>query len=352
MEKSSLTPQRSDLTVLPQMTTTTETSHSALGSQQPVTHLLEVANLSKSFGELKAVDDVSFHVDGGEVFGLLGPNGAGKSTTMMMLCGLLVPDAGAVRIEGTVLTANNLELRAVMGVVPQELAIYPELSARENLNFFGRLYGLKGSDLGERIDGALKLTGLQERADDPVDHFSGGMKRRLNFGIALLHQPRLLILDEPTVGVDPQSRSHLLDCIRRLNKEGVAVIYASHYMEEVQEICDRVAILDHGKLIASGIVSALLARMKSELLLRIAEPTEKVRREIELLAKVRGEAGDDVATIVVSHNQHAEEETLNATLTRILQLLEGAGVRLHAVETHEPNLERLFLEMTGKRLRD
>ena len=326
---------------------------SADGSQAAAAHLLEVANLSKSFGDLQAVDDVSFHVDAGEVFGLLGPNGAGKSTTMMMICGLLTADAGSVHIDGQTLTANSFDLRAVLGVVPQDLSIYPELTARENLDFFGRLYGLKGRPLKERIDDALERTGLTARAGDLAGNYSGGMKRRLNFGVALLHSPRLLILDEPTVGVDPQSRSHLLDCIRQLNSEGVAVIYASHYMEEVQTICHRVAIIDHGKMIANDTLDTLLGQMSSELLFRIASPSAEIRRQIEQLAEIRESAtADEPTTIVVSRGQHANEHTLSVTLTRILQLLDEGKVHLHAVETQEPNLERLFLKLTGKRLRD
>jgi ABC-2 type transport system ATP-binding protein len=323
------------------------------GAAGSAAHLLEVDSLSKRFGDLQAVDQVSFHVAAGEVFGLLGPNGAGKSTSMMMICGQLPADDGQVRLDGHPFNASTLNLRSLMGVVPQDLAIYPELTARENLDFFGRLYGIKGKTLKSRIDEVLSQIGLTDRAGDQSGHFSGGMKRRLNFGVALIHQPRLLILDEPTVGVDPQSRAHLLDCIRQLNADGVAVIYASHYMEEVQSICDRVAIIDHGKMIATGTIDALLDRMSSELLLRIAEPSAEIRSEIEQVAEVRNSPGDgEPLTIVVSHDQQADELTLNATLTRLLQILKAGHVKLYEVETNEPNLERLFLELTGKRLRD
>jgi ABC-2 type transport system ATP-binding protein len=317
------------------------------------THLLDVKKLSKRFGDLQAVDQVSFHVEAGEVFGLLGPNGAGKSTTMMIICGLLTADEGQVCLDGRPFNASTLDLRSLMGVVPQDLAIYPELTARENLDFFGRLYGIKGTLLKSRTDDVLTQIGLTDRANDQSGNYSGGMKRRLNFGVALIHQPRLLILDEPTVGVDPQSRSHLLDCIRQLNADGVAVIYASHYMEEVQTICDRVAIIDHGKMIAAGTIDALLDQMSSELLLRIAEPPSEIRSEIEQVAEVRNSPGHgEPLTIVVSHDQQADELTLNATLTRLLQILKAGHVKLYEVETNEPNLERLFLELTGTRLRD
>ncbi len=199
--------------------------------ETPSMSLLEVSHLRKTFGRLVAVEDVSFSVCAGEIFGLLGPNGAGKSTTMNMVVGLLAPDSGSIRLDGQELEPTNRSLRESLGVVPQDLAIYPELTARENLHFFGRLYGIKGQDLKRRIGEALERAGLASRADDRAENFSGGMKRRLNFGVALLHRPRLLILDEPTVGVDPQSRAHLLDCVRALSCEGVAAVYASHYME-------------------------------------------------------------------------------------------------------------------------
>ena len=197
--------------------------------------LLQVENLRKSYGSHVAVQDVSFSLDQGEVFGLLGPNGAGKSTTMMMLAGLLLPDSGTIRLgsEGTVYDARNPEHRRQLGVVPQDLAIYPELNAVENLRFFGGIYGMSGATLQRRIDEVLSRVGLTGDAHRASHEYSGGMKRRLNFGVALLHSPKLLILDEPTVGVDPQSRSHMMDTVRNVSAEGVAVIYASHYMEEV-----------------------------------------------------------------------------------------------------------------------
>ncbi len=314
-------------------------------------HLLEVKGLKKTFGERTAVDGVSFHVDAGEVFGLLGPNGAGKSTTMMMIAGLLRHDAGTIILNGQMLDPQNREARRSLGMVPQDLAIYPELSAYENLFFFGRLYGLRGKLLQERIDRSLDRVGLTSRAKDTSGNYSGGMKRRLNFAIALLHEPRLLILDEPTVGVDPQSRSHLLDCIRELNREGMAAIYASHYMEEVQDICQRVAIIDHGKMLACDTLESLLGRMSSELRLRVEEPTPELTERLSGVADIeRSPSG--VVTIIVSRDQLASGDQLNHLLSRILRIVEECGTQLEAVETLEPDLERLFLELTGKRLRD
>ena len=315
--------------------------------------LLDVAHLRKTYNGFTAVDDISFQLQAGEVFGLLGPNGAGKSTTMMMIAGLLRPDSGSISLDGRQIDPGSNELKTALGVVPQDLAIHPDLTARENLSFFGKLYGVHGRRLKTQIDFALDKAGLTDRADDFVETYSGGMKRRLNFAVALLHQPRILILDEPTVGVDPQSRSHLLDCVRELSHQGIATIYASHYMEEVQTICHRVAIMDHGKMIANDTLDALLGRMSSELLFRTAAPSAEVRRQIEQLAEIRESATDDEpTTIVVSRDQHADEHTLSVTLTRILGLLDEGKVQLHGVETHEPNLERLFLKLTGKRLRD
>src|SRR5580693_5413258 len=227
-------------------------------------NLLEVCNLRKTFGNLVAVEDVSFSVAAGEVFGLLGPNGAGKSTTMNMVVGLLAPDSGSIRLDGRELAPENRDLRMALGVVPQDLAIYPDLTARENLDFFGRLYGIRGRELKSRISEALSRTGLTSRANDRAANFSGGMKRRLNFGVALLHRPKLLILDEPTVGVDPQSRAHLLDCVRDLSREGIAAVYASHYMEEVETICQRVAIVDHGRVLACDHIKTLLSKMSAD----------------------------------------------------------------------------------------
>ena len=315
--------------------------------------LLEVTDLHKSFGKLVAVDGVSFHVDAGEIFGLLGPNGAGKSTTMMMLAGLLRPDSGTIHLDGEVFDANNHKMRAALGVVPQDLAIYPDLTARENLNFFGQLYGIKGKDLIDRTAETLQQIGLTDRAEDVIRTFSGGMKRRLNFGVALLHRPRLLILDEPTVGVDPQSRFHLLECVRDLAAQGTACIYASHYMEEVQSICQRVAIIDHGKMKACDTLHGLLGRLSSDLSLRIDRPPVNVVSQLKGLAEIEpSENGEVTSRLIISRDQHEDETALNKTLLNVVQLLDRNGIRIHAVETHEPNLERLFLQLTGSRLRD
>ena len=216
------------------------------------TRVLECSGLHKSYGERKAVDGVGFHIDLGETYGLLGPNGAGKTTTISMICGLLTRDAGEVTVAGEPIDVGLIDAKQWIGYVPQDLAIYPDLTAEENLMFFGRLYGLSGKALKSRSEAVLEVTGLIDRRDDKTEEYSGGMKRRLNIGIGLLHEPRLLMLDEPTVGVDPQSRNAILDSVERLSGEGMAVLYTTHYMEEAERLCNRVGIIDQGKIMAEG----------------------------------------------------------------------------------------------------
>jgi len=313
--------------------------------------LLEVSNVRKTFDGFVAVDGISFDVRAGEVFGLLGPNGAGKSTTMMMIAGLIESDSGSFKLDGKELASNAQGGRIALGVVPQDLAIYPDLTAIENLKFFGRLYGIYGRELKSIVDIVLERTGLTSRAHSLVETYSGGMKRRLNFGIALLHQPRLLILDEPTVGVDPQSRSHLLDCIRDLSADGMSVIYASHYMEEVEAICSRVAIIDHGKLLACDELGVLLGRLSADICLHVSKPPSSHVERIQKLATIDTDS-QGKTTIVISQDQNNENDPLNATLMQIIETIDDYGGTLHSVDTREPNLERLFLELTGNQLRD
>lgn len=316
--------------------------------------LLTVIELRKSYGSHVAVDGLSFSVEKGEVFGLLGPNGAGKSTTMMMLAGLLQPNSGTIQINGETMHPQHRELQKRLGIVPQDLAIYLEMTAGENLNFFGRLYGLRGEKLKSRMDYALEIAGLTRQRDDLAATYSGGMKRRLNFAVGLLHEPQLLILDEPTVGVDPQSRSHLLDCVRQVCAEGMSVLYASHYMEEVQAICHRVGIMDHGKMLALDTLPALLARMPEDLCLTLDLPKGYSRGKLEPLlpGDVRLETVDDHLQLIMQVTNGQGKQSLNDRLTAQLDLLKKQGVRILAIDTREPNLERLFLQLTGNRLRD
>lgn len=335
--------------------------------------LVEVRALNKQFGDHIAVKDVSFKLDAGEVLGLLGPNGAGKSTTMMMIAGLLAPTGGSVRLHGRDANARDYEQRRLLGVVPQEYAIYQELSALDNLRFFGQLYGLRGEALKSRCGEVLEQIGLTGSALRLATTYSGGMKRRLNFGIGIMHRPKVLILDEPTVGVDPQSRSHLMDCIRGQVAEGVGVIYASHYMEEVQAICRRVAIIDHGEILANDSIAKLLAGVAVDLYLYV-DRTEGIGDQLGDLGHV-GTGSNGEPAVIISGNAAEEPTDLNSLplrygtrlspddgirttpdlawrLQAALVKLGTLGIRVLRVETQQSNLERLFLKLTGKRLRD
>ena len=313
--------------------------------------LLEVAHLRKTYGSTVAVDDLSFEVEAGEIFGLLGPNGAGKSTTMTILAGLRQADSGTVTIAGHAAGQGVRELQLMLGIVPQDVAVYSDLTGRENLEFFGEIYELSGAGLRQRVEHVLELIGLESSADQLVRNFSGGMKRRLNFGTALLHHPRLLILDEPTVGVDPQSRFHLLDCVRHLAGEGVAVIYASHYMEEVEEICARVAIIDHGHRLAYGALNELLDKTHSDLSLRVAAGQAELKARLAGLADIMGINGNE-SEAVIRRERSSSPEAVTARLAKVTEILAAAGVEVLSIETREHNLERLFLDMTGRKLRD
>jgi linearmycin/streptolysin S transport system ATP-binding protein len=306
---------------------------------------LSITDLQKRYGSTVALDRVSFQVAEGEMFGLLGPNGAGKTTLLSIVSCLLEPTAGEARIWGRPVHPADRELRRQIGIVPQELALYDELSGRDNLAFFGRLYGLTGAGLRRRVTEVLAAVGLEHHADHRVATFSGGMKRRLNLGASLVHRPRLLLLDEPTTGVDPQSRNHIFQEIRCLNRAGVTIVYTSHYMEEVQALCTRVGILDHGRLIACDAVPVLLRQMDGRILFRVAEVTPALRQRIGQLPDVRLVERDGRPLELVCHD-------VRATLVRLMTALGGLNVEVLGLETEEPNLERVFLGLTGSALRD
>ena len=311
---------------------------------QPV---LECRDLRKTFGDLVAVGGVGFTIAPGETYGLLGPNGAGKTTTISMIAGLLERDAGSVSVEGEALTTTSVGAKAAIGYVPQDLAIYPDLSGRENLRFFARLYGLSGDGLGMRVDEVLEIVGLADRAGDLSREYSGGMKRRLNIGIGLLHQPRLLILDEPTVGVDPQSRNAILESVDRLSGEGMAVLYTTHYMEEAERLCDRVGIIDLGELKAEGTRRELVSLVgeSDQVMLSLAGGVEAAAAAAGALESVRDvSAKDEHLELVV--------EDARRILPRVLETVAESGATVRAVEVIEPNLEAVFLHLTGKALRD
>ncbi len=309
--------------------------------------VLEAEGLTKAYGDVQAVKGISFRVKRGEIFGLLGPNGAGKTTTISMLTGLIEPDSGEIHLLGSRFTPHSRRLKARIGFVPQELALYPTLSGWENLSFFGRIYGLKGSLLRERIEAVLKMVGLSERAGDAVETYSGGMKRRLNIAAGLIHEPELLFLDEPTVGVDPQSRNAILESVKELKEHGVTIIYTTHYMEEAQRLCDRVAIVDEGRIIALDTPAALIEREGVGMIrVRIGEGDfAPFAERIAALPGVKRVYRQDGWNIVEAAN--ARE-----TFVGIVETAVRLNVPVEAVEILEPNLETVFLKLTGKALRD
>jgi linearmycin/streptolysin S transport system ATP-binding protein len=309
--------------------------------------VLACEGLRKTFGERVAVDGVGFTIAAGETYGLLGPNGAGKTTTISMVCGLLRRDAGRVTLRGRELDTASVEVKSAVGFVPQEIAIYPDLTARENLRFFGKLYGLSGADLDGRIDRLLETLGLGDRGNERTDAFSGGMKRRLNIGLGMLNDPAVLVLDEPTVGVDPQSRNAILDSVEALAAQGMAVLYTTHYMEEAERLCDRVGILDEGELKAEGTLRELTSLVGEHDRLRIDARGDLVRAA-SAAGAVRGVAeavprdgGIDVLA-----------QDARASLAEIVRAIDGADVGITSMEVDEPNLEAVFLHLTGKALRD
>ncbi len=310
-------------------------------------HALEVNNLSRHFGELIAVDGVSLHVEAGETYGLLGPNGAGKSTAISMIAGLLESHGGTIRIEGEPMTTRTTAVRSRLGLVPQDLAIYPDLTARENLRFFASLYGMGTKSAKARIDEVLEVIGLSDRADDRADEFSGGMKRRLNIGIGLLHHPRLLILDEPTVGVDPQSRNAILESVEHLASEGMSVLYTTHYMEEAERLCDRIGIIDHGRLMAEGTRRELVASLGNQDRVSITA-TGPLADAAEAFAALDGVAeattSEDTITLLTGD--------ATRVVARAVETADAHGLTVASVEITQPDLEAVFLHLTGRALRD
>ncbi len=333
--------------------------------------ILEVENLVKKYGDFEAVKGVSFSVEEGEVFGLLGPNGAGKTTAISMLTGVLPPTSGTARIGGRDITTQMEEIKKFNGLVPQDLALYPTLSARANLNFFGRIYGLRGRELRERVDDVLRIVALTERADEAIEKYSGGMKRRINIAAGLLHQPKLLFLDEPTVGVDPQSRNHIFESVLRLNRErGMSIVYTSHYMEEVELLCNRVAIIDEGCIIALDTIKNLIALLGGGVIhVGLQQVDDALLTQLSALPAVKeavllpqpvapplaeGEesevkesepvAAGEVVKIVAENSQQATVD--------VIGFLNDRDITLTSLEILEPNLESVFLHLTGKKLRE
>jgi ABC-2 type transport system ATP-binding protein len=308
---------------------------------------IEVKNLKKTFGDLQAVQGVSLSVDSGEIFSLLGPNGAGKSTTISMLSGLLAPTDGDAFIMGHSVTKEPEAAKASLGVVPQDIALYPDLSARENLIFWGKMYGLRGSALKSRVDEVLEIIGLTDRQKDHVNKFSGGMKRRVNIGAALLHKPAVIIMDEPTVGIDPQSRRHILDNVKELNTQGMTVLYTTHYMEEAAELSHHIAIMDMGKVIAYGTHNELVKLVGEETRIDLTLNTE-AEKVLDAWRGTQGVTGIDATDGRVT----ALVDDSNRVLPRLFDAASKANVRITSVDIQEPNLETVFLHLTGRALRD
>ncbi len=310
--------------------------------------LLSVSNLSKSYGGRKAVDGISFQVQAGQTVGLIGPNGAGKSTTVAMICGLLAADAGSVELAGSAIGPGLNGAKRQIGFVPQDLALYDDLPARDNLKLFAALYGLKGAAMRARVDAVLELVQLADRAADKPSTFSGGMKRRLNIAAALMHDPQLLVLDEPTVGVDPQSRNAIFDTLEQLKRAGRSLIYTSHYMEEVERLADHIVIIDHGKLLADESPAALYQRLPAQAALRVdlapAAATAALADGVRALAGVSSVGADAGGLdIALAHASDAMP---------VMGWLDRQGCRPLHFATAKTNLEDIFLNLTGRSLRD
>jgi len=309
--------------------------------------VIQVEGLRKVYGELVAVDGVSFTARPGAIFGLLGPNGAGKSTTIGCMSGLVDPTAGRVSIGGHDVVRDGRAARAGLGIVPQELALYEDVSAEENLSYWGAAYGLGGASLKSRVREVLEQIALSDRAKEPVSRFSGGMKRRLNFGCGIVHQPKVLLLDEPTVGVDPQSRVRLLDLVRAQADAGTCVLYTTHYMEEAQALCEQIGIIDHGRLIALGTLEELRAMLGEHDIVRLAGRFDPEAIGAAL-AKVEGlhpvETGE--ASLIVSMPEASRR------LPQLFAAVEAAGAEIRETTVIQPNLESLFIRLTGRELRE
>lgn len=309
--------------------------------------MIRAEDLAKRFGEIRAVDGVSFEVRSGEIYGLLGPNGAGKTTTMSMIAGLLAPDAGRITFDGVDLAADPILFKSRLGVVPQEVAIYEELTARENLHFWGGMYGLGGRKLRQAIDEALDLVGLTGRSKEPVKGFSGGMKRRLNLSLGLIHQPKAVLMDEPTVGIDPQAREKLLDVVKRVAENGTSVLYTTHYLEEAERLCQRIGIIDQGRILAEGTLEEL-QRMVGEaevVTLRGGFIVDKAREKLEALEGVRLISAEEGRLVLATEGE-------GRGAAELLSIIYQQGIPIDSVSIEPPSLNGLFLKLTGRALRD
>jgi ABC-2 type transport system ATP-binding protein len=308
--------------------------------------IIGISHLVKRYGEHTAVKDVSLSIEEGEIFGLLGPNGAGKTTLLSVMSTLLRPTSGAVTVAGYDTQREPDRIKRLCGFVPQEIALYPTLSAWDNLVFFGQIYGLRGRRLRERVAAVLEAVGLQDRARDVIDTFSGGMKRRVNLAAALVHEPRILFLDEPTVGVDPQSRNRIFETVERLSGEGTTVLYTTHYMEEAERLCDRVAIMDQGQILALGTPGDLVATQGGGFIeIGLGETGQGIEDRMRAIPQVR-------SAYLSDHTLSLRARGTNAALAPVINALSDGGAVVSSLSILEPNLETVFLNLTGKHLRD
>jgi len=308
--------------------------------------MLKVENLTKSFNGKLAVDHISFEVKKGEIFGFLGPNGAGKSTTINMICSLLKPDSGLIYIDGIETSFTKPQLRKKLGVVPQDVALYEEISAWENLRFWGELYGLKGTKLKNRIKELLSFFGLLDREKDKVKNYSGGMRRRLNLAAGIIHQPELLLLDEPTVGIDPQARHHILESVKKIARDGTTILYTTHYMDEAEDLCDRLAIIDHGRILASGSQESITKIVGENRLLKVSgqftpENAERLPGEIKELTLISLQENEVVYSLPMKYGTG-----------EFIEKLHKAGFTIENLSIKEPSLDSVFIKLTGRELRD
>ena len=327
----------------------------------PTETIAQIRNVVKRYGNFTAVDGVTFAIERGEIFGLLGPNGAGKTTLISLLAGLLPLESGEIEVAGQDVRRAGMAVKRAIGIAPQELAIYPRLSAKENLEFFGQLYGLRHAELRTRTAAMLALVGLADRADSRAETYSGGMKRRLNLAAALMHSPQLLLLDEPTVGVDPQSRNHIFEGVRTLNQQGLTVLYTSHYMEEVEALCSRVGIMDGGKLIACDTIPNLVAKLGGAIIEVGLENRSASETLLASLRKINGVESAEIKPVTETERETNRNETAalliraaepHRVLPGIVAALNAADTPLLSLQIKQPNLEDVFLKMTGKNLRD
>ena len=314
-----------------------------------MSNILTIKNLVKKYDDFTAVKGIAFDIKEGEIFSLLGPNGAGKTTTISMLSTLYAPTSGDATIGGYSISKDPMAVKQVIGVVPQELALYEDLSARENLIFWGQMYGLSGKSLNSRVDEVLEQIGLLDKARNKVKTYSGGMKRRVNIGVGLLHKPRLLFMDEPTVGIDPQSRRAILDTVKDLNKKGMTVLYTTHYMEEAEELSNRVGIIDHGELIAIGTQEELTKEVgqTDTLVLHIGE-NDDPKALAESLDGMEGV----LEAIAVDHQVSIVTPQAEDILASVVVKANDRGIKIRSIDIREPNLEAVFLHLTGRALRD